>query len=207
MSQCEEREKEYYDDDVGGNFRQTKRKEGRPVLCERCMWECCRMPKYIFIKSRGMDQMWSFFTLEMSYRWDYKYKLPPRRQWIFFTSHRAAERESKLLCCTKLITSMNISASDTNSHCTKLNAAIEWMRGGKRRRREKVEGIKITKFIYVSDIQFFSHILGRRFLRNWMLMFNVISNTQFIWIMAFLRVAIFTASGHNAIQFIFMSYI
>ena len=37
MSQCEDRE--YYDDDVGGNFRQTKRKEGRHVLCVRDICE------------------------------------------------------------------------------------------------------------------------------------------------------------------------
>lgn len=41
---------------------------------------------------------------------------------------------------------------------------IEWKGGGGGGGGgKKVEGIKITKFIYVTDIQFLSHIYRRRF--------------------------------------------
>lgn len=72
---------------------------------------------------------------------------------------------------------------------------------------KKVEGIKITKFIYVTDIQFLSHIYRRRFLRNWMLMFNVIypiHNLFELWPFCEWQ---YSQRVDNTIQFIFMSYI
>lgn len=85
---------------------------------------------------------------------------------------------------------------------------IEWKGGGGGGGGgKKVEGIKITKFIYVTDIQFLSHIYRRRFLRNWMLMFNVIypiHNLFELWPFCEWQ---YSQRVDNTIQFIFMSYI